>query len=609
MKTAVHTAVALLFAVLCATAPGCGDGPAAAPLVSASAAPQAPASGAAGSDYPAATEPMADGATLPDLAWQGLGESGEPRAVALHDYFEPNAARSRVLVLRVNGGAWCGTCLWHASHTGEVMSLPVGSRLRWLDLVVGDADNAPARPSDLPAWRALVDAPAGIAFGADPSFLLRALGPAGGVLLPLYVLVDTRTMRVHGVVSNPDPAALATRLATTLAELDGATPPAPISEPLVDGIFHRNEWDMIRDVVTPAAPPADPTNAVADSVVAAALGKALFFDTGLSTEATVSCATCHDPGKELSDGRPTAMGVAPGNRKTPRIALAAFSRWQFWDGRADSLWSQALGPIENAKEIGGSRVAVVRRLATRHASALAAAFPSLPLPDLARLPDGGKPGDAAYDALPASDKDAVTRVFVAAGKAIAAYERTFRVQPNALDAYSRGESGALSAAEKQGLALFARVGCMQCHWGPRLTDDAFHVTRLSSGRADGGADTGRSDGLGQLRASEFLGSGRWSDAPASGRVLPASDGAPARALVGAFKTPSLRGIAAAAPYGHGGTEASLVSVTESYGTGGLAASDPRAAGDLEPWLIRFDVLAQWAIPPFLATLSGEPIVP
>jgi cytochrome c peroxidase len=150
---------------------------------------------------------------------------------------------------------------------------------------------------------------------------------------------------------------------------------------------------------------------------------------------------------------------------------------------------------------------------------------------------------------------------------------------------------------------------MQCHWGPRLTDDAFHVTRLASGRADGSVDPGRSEGIAELRASEFVGIGRWSDAPAKGRVLSASEGAPPRALLGAFKTPSLRGIAAAAPYGHGGTEASLVSVTESYGMGGVPASDARVAGDLEPWLMRFDVTAQWAIPPFLATLTAEPIVP
>lgn len=613
MRRAFQLVVAVLFAALCAVAPGCGDGASArapdGPPATAPAPASGPQAGAASDAYPTATGPMADGATLPDLAWQGLGERGEPRAIALHDYFEPNAQRSRVLVVRVDGGAWCGTCRWHAAHTGEMMRLPVAPRLRWLDLVVGDVDNAPARPSDLPAWRALVDAPSGIAFGADPSFLLRALGPEAGVLLPLYVLVDTRTMRVHGVVSNPDPAALATRIETAVAELDGAAPPAPLREALFDGIFHRNEWDMIRDVVTPAAPPPDPTNAAADSAAAAALGKALFFDAGLSPSATVSCATCHDPDQQLSDGRATAMGLAQGNRKTPRIALAAFSRWQFWDGRADSLWSQALGPIENAKEIGGTRVAVVRRIMSQHAGALGAAFPSLPLPELARVPLDGKPGDAAYDAMSAADQDAVTRVFVAAGKSIAAYERTFRVQPNPLDAYAKGDPAALSAAEKQGLALFARVGCMQCHWGPRLTDDAFHVTRLSSGPADGGADPGRSAGLAQLRASDFLGTGRWSDAPASGRLLPADDGAPARALVGAFKTPSLRGIAAGGPYGHAGTEASLVSVTESYGTGGLAASDPRAAGDLEPWLMRFDVLAQWAIPPFLATLTAQPIVP
>ncbi len=626
MNALVVTAlIAATFVAVCAAVPGCGhadDGdhaPSANPV--ATGAAPGPGSGDA---YPQATEPLADGAVLPDLAWRGLDASGAPAAIAMHDYYEPRAERSRVLVVRVDGGAWCGTCRWHAAHTGDLMKLPEAARLRVLDLVVADADNAPAHPEDLPAWRSLVDAPSGIAFGADPSFRLRALGPDGGVLLPLYALVDTKTMRVHGVVSNPDPATLATRIATTVAELDGALPPPPVREALFDGIFHSNEWDMIRDVVTPAAPPADPTNAVADSAAAAALGKALFFDAGLSPNGAVSCATCHDPAKQLADGRATAMGLAAGSRKTPRIALAAFSRWQFWDGRADSLWSQALGPIENEKEIGGSRVGVVRRLVSEHASALAAAFPSLALPspaDLDRLPSAGKPGDAAYDALSAPDRDAVTRVFVAAGKAIAAYERTFRVQSNALDAYASGKLDALSTTEKQGLSLFARVGCMQCHWGPRLTDDAFHVTRVASGRADGSADPGRSEGIVELRASDFLGTGRWSDAPASGRAIRAGDAGGSsgdRALVGAFKTPSLRGIAVtgtasplagAGPFGHGGTEPTLVSVTESYGTGGAAISDPHATGDLEPWLIRFDVTAQWAIPPFLATLTAKPIVP
>src|SRR6185437_10553934 len=226
-----------------------------------------------------------------------------------------------------------------------------------------------------------------------------------------------------------------------------------------------------------------------------ALGKALFSDPGLSPSNEVSCATCHDPRKHLTDGRPVAQGAGPGDRRTPAIALAAHARWQFWDGRADTLWAQALGPFESPKELASSRVFVARRIAARHAAAYARTFPGAPLPDVSAWPAEGKPGDPAYDALSARDKDAATRVFVAAGKAIAAYERTFRVQPTALDAYLGGDRGALAPLEKYGLSLFARMGCMACHWGPRLTDDAFHDTRAPTGRADHGADLGRMEGI------------------------------------------------------------------------------------------------------------------
>jgi len=550
------------------------------------------------------------GTPLGDLSWEGLGEDGAPRTIALRDYREATAPSPRLLVVRVQGGTWCGTCLWNAAHTRELSS----PRVRVLDLVVGDRDNAPARAADLPEWRARLDVPDGVAIGADPTFSLRALGPEAGVMMPFFVLVDTRTLRAIDEVSNPDPASLATKIDAAIAAIDGVPAPPPRREPPIDAVFRRNEWDMIRDMrlANGGAPPADPTNAVADSPAAAALGKALFFDASLSPNGAVSCATCHDPTKQLTDGRPTALGNRAGTRKTPRIALAASSRWQLWDGRADTLWAQALLPIENRDEIASSRVALVRRVVSAHPSELAAAFPSLVLPtaeDLAALPAAGMPGDPAYDALPAPAKERVTRIAVAAAKSIAAYERTFRVVPNRLDAYAAGDASALTTDEKQGLALFARVGCTQCHWGPRLTDDAFHVTRLRG--AEGVIDRGRRDGRMALAVSELASTGRWSDAPSHGRVFRSDQAALGDASIGAFKTPPLRGIAAlaAAPFGHGGAETSLVTVTEVYGSGGAPTDDPRATGVLEPWVMRFDVTAQWAIRTFLEVLTAEPIVP
>src|SRR5688500_4290223 len=87
--------------------------------------------------------------------------------------------------------------------------------------------------------------------------------------------------------------------------------------------------------------PADPTNRVADDPSAAGFGKRLFFDTRLSSSGKVACATCHLPEREFQDGTPLASGVGTTNRRTMPIIGAAYSPFLFWDGRKDSLWSQA----------------------------------------------------------------------------------------------------------------------------------------------------------------------------------------------------------------------------------------------------------------------------
>jgi cytochrome c peroxidase len=241
-----------------------------------------------------------------------------------------------------------------------------------------------------------------------------------------------------------------------------------------------------------------------------------------------------------------------------------------------------------------------------YSSLYQAAFPSSDIPDPGTLPPNGKPGDPAYDDLDAAQKSAVTRVFVNVGKAIAAYERTFRVKPNSLDAYARGDHSALTSMQKQGLSMFTGAGCMQCHWGPRLTDDAFHVTRTPTGRSDGLPDRGRADGLARLVGSEFLAWSAWSDAPSATRAIGLN---PDDAPMGAFKTPPLRGVGGAGPFGHGGMQSTLVDVVDAYGAGGLPSDDPRATGEREPWIEHFDVTAQWSIASFLATLTADPILP
>ena len=103
-----------------------------------------------------------------------------------------------------------------------------------------------------------------------------------------------------------------------------------------------------------AAFPSDPTNRFADDERAAELGHRLFFDTRISPKG-VSCATCHDPAKHFTDGLPLARGIGVTTRNAPTVVDSGRRRWVGWDGKFDSLWSQALAPIENPVEMGSSR--------------------------------------------------------------------------------------------------------------------------------------------------------------------------------------------------------------------------------------------------------------
>jgi cytochrome c peroxidase len=360
-------------------------------------------------------------------------------------------------------------------------------------------------------------------------------------------------------------------------------------------------------MVPPGAPPPDPTNAKADDPAAAALGKELFSDASLSPSGKISCASCHAPDKELADGLAQSTGgVAPLERNAPAIALSAHARWQFWDGRADALWVQALGPMENDHEFGSTRLYVAHAAATKYRAEYEAVWGLMPdLADTARFPAAGKPGSSDWATMAASDQKAVTRVFVNLGKSIAAFERTFRVKENALDRYVAGDTTALSDPEKDGLVAFFASGCVQCHYGPRLTDDAFHVVRFPTGKKDGLPDRGRVDGIALLNAAEISAASEWSD-----HVLERTDPlVPAATLTGAFKTPALRGIPGSAPYGHGGTLATFDDVIANHASAGLPPESTLASGTVEPWLPPIEDAQRKAMPIFLQALTAEPVIP
>lgn len=110
--------------------------------------------------------------------------------------------------------------------------------------------------------------------------------------------------------------------------------------------------------------PADPSNHVADDPRAVTLGAKLFSDTRFSANGAVACSTCHLSDLSFQDGLPLAQGVGTTTRRTMPLVGTAYSPWFFWDGRKDSQWAQALGPLESAVEHGGTRTQYVHLIAT-----------------------------------------------------------------------------------------------------------------------------------------------------------------------------------------------------------------------------------------------------
>lgn len=338
--------------------------------------------------------------------------------------------------------------------------------------------------------------------------------------------------------------------------------------------------------------PSTPSNRFGDEPLARALGKRLFFDLRLSGDRKRSCASCHIPDRGFVDGLARPQGSELGSRNTPTVVGAAYGAWFYWDGRRDSLWSQALIPFEAPAEMGGSRVAVVRTLLSDPAyrSQLSALLGSLPPPawgqtlPLQAGPYGDPATQAAWGALSAPDQHRVNQLYATAGKAIAAFERTLLLTPGPLDRYVDGLSedrpeGAKSDAEltrkqKEGLALFIsdRTRCLRCHNGPRLTNDGFHNIGTGKLEGEGRLDFGRALGVQAVLLDEFNCRGKYSDARQDDctqlRFLSKADHGDLR---GAFKVPSLRLVGRTAPYFHDGRFRTLEEVVRFYNEPGAMA--------------------------------------
>lgn len=238
------------------------------------------------------------------------------------------------------------------------------------------------------------------------------------------------------------------------------------------------------------------------------LGRILFFDTRLSSNQAISCASCHNPELGFSDGMAKGLGAHANRlgRNAPHLFNLAWSTILMWDGRKPTLEEQALGPISADAEMGMKLEDLEKRL--NEVPAYQTAFKKL------------------------FPQDGITRLNVA--KAIAAFERTIIVDDTPYDRWRKGDAAAMGPEAKRGLTVFmGKANCIACHSGPNFTDDSFH----NLGTKDQ-SDPGR-------------------DAIAHGPNMK-----------GAFKTPGLRNITLSAPYMHDGSEPTLETVVNFYDRGG-----------------------------------------
>lgn len=339
-----------------------------------------------------------------------------------------------------------------------------------------------------------------------------------------------------------------------------------------------------------AALSPDPSNAVADDPRAAKFGQQLFFDRRLSVNAAISCSTCHQPERRFTDGLPKGLAIGESKRNTPSIVGAAYSPWLYWDGRRDSLWSQAISPLEDVNEHGGSRMQYVHLIVTDpgYKKTYEEIFGLLPdLSDRDRFPENATPitntqwnnveWNHAWRKMTEQDRHVSNKIFSNIGKSIAAYERLLMPGPSRFDAYVEAVMSGNEASQQQlfnddeimGLRLFiGEANCTQCHNGPLLTNNEFHNTGVTSFPGEV-PDKGRVQGVRNIQLDPFNCLGPYADSNANdcSELRFARTGPE---LIGAMRTPSLRNLEGTSPFMHKGQMATLAQVLDHYNRAPLA---------------------------------------
>ena len=351
--------------------------------------------------------------------------------------------------------------------------------------------------------------------------------------------------------------------------------------------FSQDELEVLRSLWISSLPalPGDPSNRYADDPAAAALGEAIFFDRRFSANGQVSCASCHQPENAFTDGLARGQGIGSVPRNTMTVVGTSYSPWLFWDGRKDSQWAQALGPLENSAEHGANRSMYAHLVAGLYRDEYEATFGPLPdLADEARFPLAAGPVDDPvarrnWAAMAVADRNAVTQVYANVGKAIAAYERRLQPRPSRFDLFveallakDAAGTAVLTDDEVGGLRLFIGYAqCSNCHNGPLFTNQSFHNTGVPP--VPGlEPDVGRAAGIDLVKADEFNCLGRWSDASPEQCTALRFLRDDVDAFLGAFKPPSLRNVSKTAPYMHAGQIATLMDVLRHYRDAPAAAA-------------------------------------
>ena len=440
--------------------------------------------------------------------------------------------------------------------------------------------------------------------------------------------------------------------------------------------WSAEEWQRVQTLSPLQAPPPDRSNRYWDNPDAIALGQEFYFDTRFSGKATVvdslgvpvpraravrdqpidvSCATCHDPrraGSDLTSRNPVSIGAGWYDVNGQQTLNAAHYPLLYWNGRSDSLWSQAAAVSESGVSVNGTRLQTFRVIVDdpHYRAAYEALFGAdYPLPaapvSTTDFPPAGKPGQAPFDGLSDDDKMRVTRVWVNWAKAIGAYEYTLVSRDAAFDVFVQQGAGstAISPAAKRGARLFVgKASCIDCHSGPLLSDGLFHdisvpqlgdhvptvADCLSNTRCDctPGEEkstclpSGAWGGLLRLAASNdsagfnynnLRRDSTWSDDTSDTSRASYYDPPTDNALKGAWRTPSLRDVALTPPYMHNGYYLTLEDVVWHYNVGGTAsgsgqfAKTPERAVQIKP--LGLSDSEQADLVEFLKTLTGAPL--